>query len=127
DGDLAWLVRAAAAGRPSGRGRDHLRGVLGRGDRGDALPVRRERVRGAAADAGPRRRHLARLRARRRTGPAVRLPRARPVRPGRRPPLQPGQAAARPVRAGHRRRRPLGAVPARRQPGGLRRGGAAVG
>ena len=34
---------------------------------------------------------------------ALRLPRARPVRPRERPPLQPRQAAARPLRQGHRR------------------------
>ena len=58
-----------------------------------------------------RRRRLARLRRRRRARPGVRLPRARPVRPGPRRALQPGQAAARPVRPGHHRR---GARSARR-------------
>ena len=37
-------------------------------------------------------------------GPALRLPGARPVRPGGRAALQPEQAAARPVRQGDRRR-----------------------
>ena len=41
-------------------------------------------------------------------GPALRLPRARPVRPGHGAALQPAQAAARPVRQGDRRRHRLG-------------------
>ena len=47
---------------------------------------------------------MARLPARRRPRDAVRLPRARAVRPGVGPPLQPGQAPARPVRQGRGRR-----------------------
>ena len=38
-------------------------------------------------------------------GPALRLPRPRPLRPADRAPLQPGQAAARPVREVDRRAR----------------------
>ena len=51
---------------------------------------------------------LARLPARRRPGPALRLPRARAVGPGARPALQPRQAAARPLRQGDRGRGRLG-------------------
>ena len=51
---------------------------------------------------------LALLPARRRPGPALRLPRARAVRPGDRQALQPGEAPDRPVREGDRRRRRLG-------------------
>ena len=52
---------------------------------------------------------LALLPARRRAGPALRLPRPRArTSPSSGPPLQPGQAAARPVREGDRRRRSLG-------------------
>ena len=51
-----------------------------------------------------RRLRLARLPAGGRPGPALRLPRARAVRPGDGPALQPEQAAARPLRQGHRRR-----------------------
>ena len=64
---------------------------------------------GTAADRDPgradrgRRFGLARLPAAHPAGPAVRLPGARPVRSEPGPPLQPGQAAARPVREGHRR------------------------
>ena len=50
---------------------------------------------------------LARLPAGRRAGPALRLPRPRPLRPGRRPPLQPAQAADRPVREVDRGQGPL--------------------
>ena len=52
--------------------------------------------------------HLALLPARRRPGPALRLPRPRPLRPRAGPPLQPGQAAARPVREVDRRPGALG-------------------
>ena len=57
-----------------------------------------------------RRLRLARLRARPAARPALRLPRARALRPRARPPLRPEQAAARPVRQGDRgpgRRRPV--------------------
>ena len=52
--------------------------------------------------AGDGRVRLARLPARHRPRPALRLPGARSLRPGRGAPLQPGQAAARPVRQGDR-------------------------
>ncbi len=50
-----------------------------------------------------RRLRLARLHPQHRARPALRLPRARPLRSGRRTTVQPEQAAARPVRQGHRR------------------------
>ena len=50
---------------------------------------------------------LARLPARHRAGPALRLPGARPARPGPRASVQPQQAAGRPVRQGRGRRDPL--------------------
>ena len=55
--------------------------------------------------AGIHRRGLARLPARRAARHRLRLPRARPLRAGGRPPLQPQQAAARPLRQGAGRRR----------------------
>ena len=60
------------------------------------------------AAARGRRLRLARLPARRRPGPALRLPGARPVRPAHGPAVQPEQAAARPVRQGDRRRGRVG-------------------
>ena len=79
-----------------------------------AVPVRpvRQRAQGPAARAG--RVRVARLPARGRAGPAVRLPGVRPVRPVPRAALQPAQAAARPVRAGGRRRHRLAPVAVRR-------------
>ena len=53
--------------------------------------------------AGQRRRCLARVRAGRRAGAGLRVPRRRAVGPGARPAVQPGQAAARPVRQGDQR------------------------
>ena len=78
-----------------------------------AVPVRRRRHRDARRAARGRRLRLARLPARRRAGPALRLPRARPERPGQRPALQPEQAAARPVRQGDRRHHRVGRVAVR--------------
>ena len=62
------------------------------------MPVRRRRHRGARRGLRAHRVQLARLPAGRRPGPALRLPRARSVRPARRSPLQRQQAADRPVR-----------------------------
>ena len=56
-----------------------------------------------------RRLHLAAVRARRRGRPGLRLPRARPLRSGPRPPLQSGQAARRSLRQGDRRATSRGA------------------
>ena len=53
---------------------------------------------------------LARVPAGRQPGPALRVPGARPLPPGRRASLQPGQAAARPVRQGDRGQRELGSA-----------------
>ena len=100
---------AVPARRDLGRRGHELLALLRERRARRAVPVRRRRTRGAR-------------RARReRTafnwhgylpgvgpGPALRLPRPRPVRPERGPPLQPGQAPDRPVREGDRRRRRLG-------------------
>ena len=69
-------------------------------------PTRQARDRPHRA-AGIHARGLARLSARRPAGPALRLPRPRPLRPEARPPLQPEQAADRPLRQGAVRRPPL--------------------
>ena len=73
------------------------------------MPVRRARDRDAHPDDREGRADLARLPPPHRARPALRLPRARALRPGQRPPLRPQQAAARPVREGLRRRDRLGA------------------
>ena len=67
------------------------------------MPVRPLRPSGGGADraAGIHRRGVARLSARGAAGPALRLSRLRPLRPGRRASLQPQQAAARPLCAGN--------------------------
>ena len=72
------------------RRRGHqLRAVL-RGRRGRrALPVRRRRHRDARPDDRARRVGVARLPAAGQAWPALRLPRARPLRPRARPPLRP--------------------------------------
>ncbi len=83
-----------------GRTGGELRPVLGPRHQGRALPVRpvrRNRTRPHRA-ARIHRRGLARLPAGCPTGHRLRLPGARPVRAGRRPSLQPEQAAARPLR-----------------------------
>ena len=79
------------------------------------MPVRRRRHRDPDHAARGGRLRLARLPAEHRAGPALRLPRARPVRPGSRAAVQPEQAAARPVRQGHRRHLRLGPVAVRLQ------------
>ncbi len=97
-----------SAGRDLRRCRDQLRLVLQRGGPGGPVPARR---RGRGDQGHPERDgrvRLARLPARRRPGPALRLPGTRALRPGRRAPLQPGQAAARPVRESDRRAGGLG-------------------
>ena len=104
-GMRVWPGNRLPARRHLGRRGHQLRAVL-RGRRaGRAVPVRRRRRSETRVDAdrGGRVR-LARLPARRRPGPALRLPGARPVRPRPRAPLQPGQAAARPLRQGRRGR-----------------------
>ena len=58
-------------------------------------------------------RGLARLSARHPAGPALRLPRLRPLRPGQRPPLQPQEALDRPLRQGAVRRAALARRPFR--------------
>ena len=97
-----------------GEGRQ-LRAVFRACDQGRALPVRRYRRARDRAHRAARvhRRDLARLPAGRAPGHGLRLSRARAVRAGRRPPLQPEQAAARSLRPRPCRRAELG-------PGGLR-------
>ncbi|CAA9495096.1 MAG: GH13_11 / GH13 / CBM48, partial [uncultured Solirubrobacteraceae bacterium] len=73
-----------------------------------AVPVRRERRRRAHPGHPPDRAQLALLPAGRRAGPALRLPRPRPVRAGRGTPVQPAQAAHRSVREGDRGRHSVG-------------------
>ena len=105
---VAWSP--VSTGRHVRRHGDELRDLLG-GRRGRrAVPVRRvgQRAQGPAARAG--RVRLARLSSGRRAGPALRLPRVRPVRPVPRPALQPAQTATGPVRAGGRRRHRLAPV-----------------
>jgi hypothetical protein len=72
---------------------------------GRTVPVRSQRAARSAAHRVARadRSGLALLPARGAPRPALRLPRARPLRPGARPPLQRQQAAARPLRQIHRR------------------------
>ena len=79
-------------------------------DQGRGLPVRSEDRRGDRAHRAARihRPGLARLSARRRAGQLLRLPRARPLRAGGRPPLQSEQAAARSLCARPCRRADLG-------------------
>ena len=72
------------------------------------MPVQRRRRRAARRADRAHRAHVALLPARGRAGPALRLSRARALRPRAGPPLQPQQAAARPVREVDRRPRALG-------------------
>ena len=99
--------RAVSARRDLGRARDELLAILrSRGAR-RAVPVRRGRQRDARRAARAHRVLLARLPARRRPGPALRLPRARAVGSGERASLQSRQAAARSVRTRDCRRHRL--------------------
>ena len=95
--------RALPARRDLGRQRHELLALLRARRARRAVPVRRRRQRAAGRADRAHRAHLARLPAGRRAGPALRLPRPRALRPGGRPSLQPGQAAARPVREVDRR------------------------
>ena len=106
--DAARLARhAVPARRHVRRHRHQLRALLRGRHPGRALPVRGRRHRDPRPAARARRLRLARLPAAHRAGPALRLPRARPVRARARPPVQPEQAAARPVREGDRGRHRL--------------------
>ena len=94
-----WPGRPFPLGASLGRERDELLAVLRARGAGRAVPVRRGRQRGARIEISRAHRvQLARLPAGRRPGPALRLPRARAVRPAVRAPLQPGEAADRSVR-----------------------------
>ena len=99
---LGLARQALSPGRELGWLRGQLRPVLDPRDQGRALPVRRQRPARARAHRAARiyRRGLARLSARGRPGPALRLPRARALRAAPRPPLQPPQAPDRPLRPG---------------------------
>ncbi len=101
DEDRNERQNAGVAGTPLSAGRDlgrqgrELQPVHRACRQGRAVPVRsprqpRARARGHARVHRP---VLARLPARRASGPAVRLPGLRPLRSGTRPPLQPQQAA----------------------------------
>ena len=104
------LAGPAVPARPGvGRRGDELLALLGERRARRALPLRRATAtRSAIEVARAHRVQLALLPAGRRPGPALRLPRARPVRPGDRQALQPGEAADRPVREGDRRRASTG-------------------
>ena len=91
-----------SAGRDLGRQGRQFRAVLGACRKGRSVPVRPlGQSRGSAHRAARiHRRGLALLSAGGASGAALRLSGLRPLRAGRRPPLQPEQAAARSVRAG---------------------------
>ena len=114
--------RPVPPGRDLGRRRHQLLAVLRERDQGRAVPVRRGRRRAARRADGAHGLQLARIPAADRAGPALRLPRPRPLRAAAGAPLQPGQAADRPVRQVDRgtdpvRRRQRAALPAHRRPG----------
>ena len=102
------------ARRRLGRAGHELLGVLDR-RRGRALPAGRRRRRAPADRDGGRAGHLERRRPRRRPGPALRLSRARPVRPLPRAALRRQPPAGRPVRACLRAGRPERGALARRR------------
>ena len=115
------MARAApSAGGDLGRRGHQLRRLRRGGRRRRPGPVRPDRGRAAAAPARGHRPHLARLRARGRPRPALRLPGPRRLRPGAGGAPQPGQAPARPLRAGRRGDGRLGRVGVR-LPGRRRR------
>ena len=91
DKPQARAGRAGAAGRSSRRCGRELRAVLERRRRGRAMPVRRRGRRDQVRPRAGRRVRVAGLPARRRAGPALRLPRPRAVGSRRR-----GRAAIRP-------------------------------
>ena len=96
---------ALSARRDVGRRRRQLRAVLRTRDARRALPLRFARRGSRDADhsaAGADRHGLARIPARRPSGPAVRLSRSRPVCAARRAPVQSAQAADGSVREGRR-------------------------
>ena len=115
------LARTAVSPwRHARAGRHQFRGRFAAGRARRAVPDRRGRPRDKTGAARTRRRHLARVRARNRRRPAIRLPGDRALRPGARIAVQPGEAAPRPVRQGDRRCGGVGRCPARvpaRQPG----------
>ena len=119
-GDLAGS--GVPVGRDLRRERHELRPLQRGGRPRRAVPVRRGRQGDPGrADRG-RRLRLALLPAHRAARPALRLPRARPARPGPGPALQPEQAADGPLRQGDQRRDRVEPVAVRLQ---LRRPGLA--
>ena len=110
-GQARWTdARAPRASRPpvparraSRGGRGAVRGRVVHRGRRRAVPDRRGRHRAPHRADRAHVRHLARPGPRRHPWSALRLPRARPVRPGPRAALQPGEAAGRPVRAADHR------------------------
>ena len=89
-----WPGAAVPARRRPGTAGHELLALLRARRARRAVPVRRRRRRDARRADRAHRAQLALLPAGRRAGPALRLPRPRPVRPETGPPLQPGQAAA---------------------------------
>ena len=101
--------RPDAVGRDIRRSRREFRTVFRICGARRALSVRQQGARDRARHAaGIHRRDLARLRARRRPRPTLRLSRPRPLQSGSRPSLQPAQAVDRPLRARHLRRDQMG-------------------
>ena len=92
------------------RRRHQLRGLLRGRPPNRVVPAARRRFRNGGGAARDGRLRPARLPARRHAGPALRLPGARPVRTGAGPPLQLGEAAARPVRPCDQRQHRVGRV-----------------
>ena len=95
----ARACHRSAARRPLRRPRSQLRALEQRRRAGRTVPLRRGGRRDTFRSPTGRGVRLAGVPARRATGAALRLSRARPVEPGGRHPLQPGQAPARPLRA----------------------------
>ena len=100
----AWPGGRTLPWAPRTTERHQLLAVLRGRREGRAVPDRQGRQREPDRPRRGRRLRLARLPADRHPRAALRLPGARPVRPGGRPPLRSEQAAARPVRQVVRRR-----------------------
>ena len=116
------VARRAVSARPFvGRERHQLLDHVGERRARRAVPVRRQRRRDPGRAPAQYRPQLARVSARRRTRPALRLPRLRALGARGGPPLQPQQAPDRPLRevgrgAGALGSRPDARVRGRRRP-----------